>query len=267
MFLLAKIVGFLTSPSNVIGLLGILGLAALLIRWRRLGTTLLAVSVLLVLIAGLSPLGLFALAALEDRFPQPRLDKPVAGIIMLGGAVDTHITGTRGQPALNEGAERVTTTAALARRFPAARILLSGGGNHVLTDQSLTESAVARDVLVGLGVEAARIEMEERSRDTCENAEFSRQAAAPKDGDTWLLVTSASHMPRAMACFRAADFEVTPYPVDYRTRVPQYSYRLADTVANGLEASDLATHEWLGLLGYWLTGRTTELVPEAKGRP
>jgi uncharacterized SAM-binding protein YcdF (DUF218 family) len=139
---------------------------------------------------------------------------------MLGGAVDTHITAERGQATLNEAGERVTTMAELSRRFPQARLLLSGGANHVLTSQPVTESAVARDLLIGLGVDPARIEMEERSRDTCENAEQGMMLAKPQPGEQWLLVTSASHMPRAVACFRAAGFPIIPYPVDFRTRGP-----------------------------------------------
>jgi uncharacterized SAM-binding protein YcdF (DUF218 family) len=102
--------------------------------------------------------------------------------------------------------------------------------------------------------------MEESSADTCENAEESRLAARPAAGEQWLLVTSASHMPRAVACFRAVGYPVTPYPVDYRTRGVG-SLRAQSSIAEGLRAVDLAAHEWLGLLGYRLLGRTSELFP------
>ena len=201
------------------------------------------------------------LVVLEDRFPEPRLSEPVAGIIMLGGAVDTHITAERGQATLNEAGERITAMAELSRRFPQARLLLSGGANHVLTTQPITESAVARDLLVGLGVDPHRIELEERSRTTCENAEQSLLVAKPGEGDRWLLVTSASHMPRAVACFRAVGFSVIPYPVDYRTRGPEDLRRPVDSIADGLEAFDLAAHEWIGLATYRVLGQTHELLP------
>jgi uncharacterized SAM-binding protein YcdF (DUF218 family) len=221
----------------------------------------LVISTVVLIIAGWSPLGRAALMALEDRFPQSKLAEPITGFIMLGGAVDTHITAERGQATLNEAGERVTTMAELSRRFPQARLLLSGGANHVLTSQSVTESAVARDLLIDLGVDPGRIEMEERSRDTCENAEQSLLLAKPQPAENWVLVTSASHMPRAVACFRAAGFSIIPFPVDYRTRGAADLRRPVDSIADGLEALDLAAHEWIGLATYRLFGRTKELFP------
>lgn len=261
MFYVSKLIEFVLLPSNVAGLLGLLGILGILIGRRRLGLSFLILSTVLFVVGGWSPIGRAALMALEDRFPQPPLAEPIAGIIMLGGAVDTHITAERGQPTLNEAGERVTTMAEFSRRFPQARLLLSGGANHVLTSQPVTESAVARDLLIGLGVDPGRIEMEERSRDTCENAEQSLLLAKPQPGERWVLVTSASHMPRAVACFRAAGFFITPFPVDYRTRGAADLRRPVDSIADGLEALDLAAHEWIGLATYRLFGRTKELFP------
>lgn len=261
LFYFSKLVEFILSPSNIIGFLGLLGVLFLLIRRRLVGCVLLVISAVLLIIGGWSPLGRAALMTLEDRFPQPQLAEPVTGIVMLGGAVNPHIAAERGQPTLNEAGERITAVAELSRRFPQARLLLSGGANHVLTAQPVTESAVARDLLVGLGVDPQRIELEERSRTTCENAEQSLLVAKPKEGDRWLLVTSASHMPRAVACFRAVGFAVIPYPVDYRTRGSDDLRRPVDSIADGLQALDLAAHEWIGLATYRLLGQTRELLP------
>ena len=261
MFWLSKTIGFILLPSNVIGVLGLAGVIAALIGRRRLGLSLLIFSISLLVICGWSPLGPAMLVILEDRFPEPRLSEPVAGIVMLGGAVDTHITVERGHATLNEAGERVSAMLALSRRFPEARLVLSGGASHVLTTQPVTESAVARNLLVELGVEPSRIEVEERSRDTCENAEQSLLLATPRSGEQWLLVTSASHMPRAVACFRAAGFPVRPYPVDYRTRGEADLRRPVDSIADGLQAVDLAAHEWIGLTTYRLFGRTKDLLP------
>jgi uncharacterized SAM-binding protein YcdF (DUF218 family) len=260
MLVLWGLVDFLLLPSNLIASSAALGVAALLLRWRRLGVGLLATSTLLLIVCGWSPVGHAALALLEDRFPQPDVTGPVTGIVMLGGGVDTHITADRGQATLNEAAERITAVGALSRSFPEAQLLLSGGAGHVAPAQAVTESGVARDLLIALGVDPQRIEVEESSADTCENARESLLAAEPAAGETWLLVTSASHMPRAVACFRAVGYPVIPYPVDYRTRDvenldPPFS------VAEGLRAADLAAHEWIGLVGYWLLGRTSELFP------
>ncbi len=194
--MLSNIVDWLLLPSNLIVGLGILGILALVLRRRRLGLALTMASVILLAIAGWSPLGPWLLAALEDRFPKPAITAEPAGIIMLGGAVDTHISLARGAVTLNDGAERVVEIAALSRLYPETRILLSGGaGPH--QPGAPTETALARDQLVALGVPSSRIELEERSLTTCENATESAEAVAPAPDDDWLLVTSAQPLLRS----------------------------------------------------------------------
>jgi uncharacterized SAM-binding protein YcdF (DUF218 family) len=112
-----------------------------------------------------------------------------------------------------------------------------------------------------LGVAHDRITAEEQSRNTVENAVFSRLLADPKPGQRWVLVTSASHMPRAIAAFRAAGFPVEAYPVDWHTRGKDDAVELFASFAGGLAMTDYAVHEWVGLAVYWLTGKTSELFP------
>ena len=261
MFIVSKAVGFLLSPSNVIGLIGLFGVLLVVVNRRRPGGVVLVTAVVLLAIGGWSPAGPLLLRVLEERFPQAQIDDgPVSGIILLGGAVNTHITADRGMPTINDAGERITAIAELSRRFPEARLLLSGGASDITRDEPVTESDVARDILVGIGVDPRRIEMETVSRNTCENAEQSRRAAKPNSDELWLLVTSASHMPRAVGCFRAAGFPVLPYSVDFRTRNAD-GFRLAGSVGTGLQALDLAAHEWIGLASYRLLGRTDVLFP------
>jgi uncharacterized SAM-binding protein YcdF (DUF218 family) len=259
-FIASKLVESALLPSNVIVLLAVLGVFALIIRRRRLGVWLFCTSTLLLIVAGWSPLGPALVMRLEDRFPVPELPASITGFVMLGGAVDTHITTDRKSYALNDNAERVFETAALARRYPEARIILSGGASHLIIGEPLNESEIARNILVDLGVAPERIEMEERSRTTFENATESMLVAKPKPAETWLLLTSAYSMPRAVASFRAANFNVVPYPLDYRTR-PADLRRPVSSMAGGLELTDIAAHEWLGLLAYRLAGRTQSILP------
>jgi len=259
-FFLSQALDFVLLPSNIIALLGLGGCLALLLRCRRLGLATLAASSLL-LAVGWSPIGISGLLVLEDRFAPPTLPTNISGVILLGGAVDTHIAADRGVAALNEAGERLTAVRTLAERFPGARIFISGGAGHAGGERPLTESAVARDLLIAMGVADSRIAMEERSRNTCENAIESLAAIKPQPVDRWLLVTSASHMPRAMGCFRAAGFDVIPYPVDFRSRGNADLFRPAASIAIGLSTADLAAHEWIGLATYRLMGMTQELFP------
>jgi uncharacterized SAM-binding protein YcdF (DUF218 family) len=259
-FVLSKIIETVPSPSNVIALMGVLGLVALIFGRRRVGIALLVLSTVLLAAVGWSPLGPLLLETLEDRFPQPILPPDIAGIVILGGAVDTLVTENRGSISLNDNSERFTALVSLARRYPSARIILSGGADNLLIAHPVTQSEVGRRLLIDLGVPAERIEMEEMSRTTYESAAESLALAKPKPGEIWLLVTSAYNMPRAVAAFRAVGFEVVPFPVDYRTR-PADLTRPVASIAAGLEMTDIAAHEWLGLIGYHLTGRTKSLLP------
>ena len=261
MFIFSKLIEQFVIPSNFLLLFGLLGLLLMLFGRRRLGLALSTLCILLLAVCGWSTVGALMLAPLENRFASPDITQPPTGIIMLGGAVDTHLAGDRRLLALNDGGERLTETAALAHRFPTVRIFLSGGLGHIGSDTDPSESAVARQFLLSVGIPAERIAMEEKSRTTCENAEESFKALNPKPGETWLLVTSAWHMPRAVACFRAVKFDIVPYPVDFRTRLNARWRLVNKSSAVGLEDIDIAFHEWIGLFGYWLTGKTAAILP------
>lgn len=260
-FILSKFLGFIALPSNLLIEIGIVGVLLLFTQYRRLASWLVVTSIVLTAVVGWSPLGNILILPLEQRFPPwNSSDGPPNGLVVLGGAITPDVSAARGTAALNEAAERVTAAAALARRYPNTRIVYSGGSNAVLADR-IPEAPFAVAELEALGVAHDRITAEEQSRNTIENAVFSRLLAQPKSGERWLLITSAYHMPRAMAAFRAAGFAVEAYPVDWRTRGPIDSGRPFGALSEGLRRTDEAAHEWVGLLGYWLTGRTKELFP------
>ena len=105
--------------------------------------------------------------------------------------------------------ERVLDTIALAHRYPKARILISGGGGTVFGDGA-AEAPIIADYFKSIGIDPARILVEDRSRTTSENAVYSRALAKPREGERWLLVTSAWHMPRAVGVFEKAGFRSRP---------------------------------------------------------
>ncbi len=231
-------------------------------RFRRLASWLIVTSVVLIALVGFSPLGNALILPLEQRFPPWDPVARRAGRHRRPRRLDHpgHRSDPRRRFALNDAAERITATVELARKYPNARIIFTGGNASLFRDAP-TEAAVAVRQFEALGIAPDRITAEEQSRNTIENAVFSRLIAQPKPGERWLLVTSASHMPRAMGVFRAADFPVEAYPVDYHTRGPGDATRPFSSVAFGMAQTDLAMHEWTGLLAYWLTGKTTEFFP------
>jgi len=181
----------------------------------------------------------------------------VAGIIVLGGGQDARITFERGQPTVSDPAERLIEAAALMRRYPEAEVIFSGG----LGFGNTTEADVARGIFELMGADTGRIMFDETARNTYENALATYAAVLPDPNSTWLLVTSATHMPRSMAVFRKAGWPVVAFPVDYRTgrtRSKETWFQLA----RHLNDLDLAVHEYVGLIAYWALGRIDDPWPE-----
>ena len=262
-FVLSKTVAFLLLPSNLLIVLGLVGVVLLATRCRRAGIRLVVASILLLAVAGFSPIGLLLSHILENRFPSwnPARGAP-DGIIVLGGAIDPLLSSQRRTVALNASAERVTVVAKLARAYPKARIVYSSG-NAALFPQAPPEADFVLPLLESFGIARERVTLETHARNTAENAAFTKALVKPKPGERWLLVTSALHMPRAVGCFRRVGFAVEPYPVDWTTppRLDLASLAPADELSAGLFRLDKASHEWLGLLAYRLTGRTSALLP------
>lgn len=260
-FIASKIFGLLTTPSNVIAAICVIGVLLLATRWRSWGANLATLGVALLLIGGFSPLGNLVLLPLSERFPAWHdTGRAPDGIVVLGGAINPELTVARGAPEINSAAERMTAAAMLARRYPNAKIVLSGGNSNLFNPQS-TEAEVGRQLLESLGVPRDHIVMEDRSRTTFENARFTRDLVQPKAGEYWLVVTSAYHMPRSIGAFRAVGFDVDAYPVDWRTRGWRDAWIPFDAISEGLSRLDTAAHEWVGLVSYRLAGRSSELFP------
>lgn len=261
-FPLSKLIFFAITPSNLLILIGCLGAVLLLAgRLARIARALVLVSVAGFVFAGFTPLSAWLALPLEDRFAAFVDDGgPVAGIIVLGGGVETGLTRARGQIVVNDAGERQVAMADLARRYPAARIVFSGGSGS-LSGDAMSEAEAIGLHADALGLPRTRLIQEDRSRNTRENATFTADKIQPKPGERWLLVTSAWHMPRAVGCFRKVGFAVTAYPVDYRTGGPLDAARFNAFASSGLVLLDLVAKEWVGLVAYRLAGYVDDWFP------
>jgi uncharacterized SAM-binding protein YcdF (DUF218 family) len=261
-FLASKLLWMATAPVTLMLALELVGVVLL---WRgrvRAGRRFVLVGAGAMVICGVLPLGTLMLRPLENRFPplSPTLPPPT-GIIVLGGSSDQALSAARGRVTIVEAADRLTEAVILARRFPAARIVFTGGSN-ALSGITVTEAADARHLWVAMGVADDRITTEDRSRNTDENVRFSKRLVEPEPGETWVLVTSAYHMPRAVGLFRANDWPVIPDPVDYRTFGTPADWRLNTDPTAGLARFSMALREWIGLVAYALSGRTQAILPQ-----
>lgn len=259
---LSKIAHFFILPSNFLTALILLGLVVALFSKRKRFGALLAWSGLLgLLVCGFSPAANWLILPLEERFSRPEDLSGFDGIIVLGGAVDTVVTGGRGDTALTLSAERITITARLARRLPEAKVIHSGGQGIIIPDQA-TEAEGAARLFEDFGISSNRVMLEDGSRNTWENATLTKKLVDPQPGQKWLLVTSAYHMPRAIGVFQSAGWTgIIAYPVDYRTSGAGDRSLWFDGISKGLRRFDVAFREWLGLLVYRLGGRTPDLFP------
>jgi len=259
-FVASKLFWTFASPIDLLLIGALLGALYSGGRHARIGRPV-AIAALLVLIAvAMTPIGLLLAVPLEDRFPQPPADMPPPyGIIVLGGAINDAVSKARGQSVFDEG-ERVVETAQLAKRYPAARIIFSGGAG-ALTAGASTEALEARKLLVDLGVDPARVTLEDKSRSTDENARFTARLVHPEPSQRWLLVTSAYHTTRSIGVFEKAGFNVIPFPVAYRTLGSQNGLTWDFDPARNFRIFEVATKEWIGLAAYWATGRMDHLFP------
>jgi len=260
-FLLAKTIGNMVAPANFLIGLGLLGVILLLTRFATLGRRLMATSLVLLAICGFSPLANFVLYPLEQRFPKwdsSRGDPD--GIIVLGGSLDADLSAAHGVTVISGAADRIVSAATLAHRYPNARLVYTGGSPNVLNNDA-KEADYATGLFQGLGIAKSRLTMERLSRNTVENAEFTKDLVKPKPGERWLLVTSAYHMPRSMGLFRKAGFPVEAYPVDWKVGTEEDLLKYYVNANAGLGRIDLGAREWLGLIANRLTGKSDTLLP------
>lgn len=263
-FALSKLFWIVVQPINLVGILILLGVVAAFLRFRRIGLFF-SVSGLLVLALGAwTSLGALLLHPLEDHFSRPDpAPENIAGIIVLGGGFEGGVNLARGGYELNASGDRFVEAAILARRYKQARVVVTGG-NGSLTLEGEGDGDTAPRLLTALGVEPERLVLERRSRNTYENAVFTRELVQPQNGEIWLLVTSAFHMPRAVGLFRKTGFDVVPWPADYRTAGNETFGPAQDNVADSLQNLSLGVREWIGLAAYRLTGRIDGFFPDRR---
>ncbi|MDA5193393.1 YdcF family protein [Govanella unica] len=259
--LAAKLFWGLFAPANLIGLLGAFGLLAAVLRWREISVRLIGLCLILLVCFGFLPLGQILIRPLENRFPMaaPTDIARARGIIVLAGSENPSLTESRSQPALGEASTRLLAGVELAKRFPKKPLIFTGGEPN---ENGITQADVAAMVFETLGVDTSQALYEKESMNTYDSALKTRSLVKPQGKEPWILVTSAYHMPRSIAVFEAAGWTVIPYPVDYQTR--ESGLDIGINVTKRLRVSDLAVHEWIGLLVYSLLDRTNDFFPHPK---
>lgn len=255
-FIASKLIGALLRPDTWIVLALAVVVLALVLNRRRIALWVGSITLALLVALAILPLGDLLLQPIERTYPaEPALGQ-VDGIIVLGGGEDARASAFWGQMQLNEGGERYTAALALARRFPEARLLFTGGSGALrdLAGPETSEADIAGRFFRDQGVSPERLLLEGQSRNTAENARLSLALAAPAPGETWVLVTSAFHMPRAMRSFETAGWTgLVPWPIDYRTSA--FKDGIGWNLTRNLLVLNTAIREQVGQIAYRLSGR------------
>jgi uncharacterized SAM-binding protein YcdF (DUF218 family) len=255
-----RVFWIVAQPVSVIALLLVLGLLLMWLKRRRLAATAFTLAALLLGLISFTTFGYLALAPLEGRFVRPAEPARIDGIVVLGGGMDVGANSVRGGWELTRSGDRFVETLRLALRHPEARILVAGGGSALQAGEEPEATAGAR-FFRDFGIAPERLIIEDQSRNTVENAANAKALGRPQPGETWLLVTSAFHMPRSVGLFRRAGFAVVPWPTDYMTTGEEGIGIKVDEIAENLSVSTIALREWAGLAGYYVTGRIDEVLP------
>ena len=261
MFLVSKIFWLVAQPLSLAFLSLLIGVLLIFARFRRSGGVFASLGLAVLFLTLFTTAGSYFLQILENRFRRPAPEPAeLSCIIVLGGAFENVVIASRGGMEFNQAAERFVETLRLARAYPAARILVSGGDGS-LSGLYEGDAQASEGFFKTFGIGADRLIREGESRTTFENALNTRDLLAKHRMERCALVTSAYHMPRSVGLFRANGIEVLPWPADYRTSgkvrlgfdftQPSLNAQLATTAAK----------EWTGLLAYYLLGRTQTLLP------
>lgn len=255
-FIASKLIGALLRPDTWI----IIGLAivvlALITQRRRLALWVGCLTLSVLVTLAILPLGNLLMQPIERSYPANPPLSQVDGIIVLGGGEDARASAYWGQMQFNEGGDRFAAGIAFARQFPDARLLFTGGSGALrdLAGAAVSEASIAEQFFLDQGLNPERLLLESRSRNTAENASFSLALADPGADETWVLVTSAFHMPRAMRSFEAAGWSgLVAWPVDYRTS--RFTDDIGWDLTHNLQVLNTAIREQAGQLAYRLTGR------------
>jgi uncharacterized SAM-binding protein YcdF (DUF218 family) len=256
-FYLSKIAAPFTDPVAIVyvvlvasAVLGISGRG----RWARRG---IGAAVGLMTVVMFTPLDYWLWAPLENRFPVPAAPACIDGIVVLSGGEATVESARHGVLLLEDAPMRYVVLSDLMSRYPAARVIFTGGSGWLGADP-ISEDDVARDVMTKLHLDLSRVRFDAKARSTWENAVNAKELAQPKKEERWVLLARASQMPRAVGSFRILGWDILPWPTDYVRVGPDW---VSPYPSGRFWSLYLAEHEWIGLFAYWMTGRSSELFP------
>ncbi|RKQ39709.1 envelope biogenesis factor ElyC [Enterobacter sp. R1(2018)] len=250
LFILKKFIGGLLLPLPF--LLLVIGLAILLLwfsRWQKTAKALLTAGWLALLLMSIQPVADSLLKPIEDTYPTWRGDERVNYVVVLGGGYTWNPDWAPSSNLINNSLPRVTEGVRLWRANPGAKMIFTGA--RAMTNSVSTAEAGAR-VAESLGVPRSEIITLDSPKDTEEEAAAVAKAIGKQP---FLLVTSASHLPRAVIFFHNAGLNPLPAPANQMAvDSPLNPWERIIPSPLWLMHSDRVGYETLGRVWQWLKG-------------
>lgn len=258
-FILSKLFWIVISPTNLLVILFILGTLFFIFKAYNAARLSLIPATFLAGLLMVYPIGDYIIQPLEKRFAKPvEWPSHIDGIIVLGGGEDLKRSVSWQTAELGQGGDRYLAAKALADRYPNAKVIFTGGSGLFLNATSDSEGMIARTIFEQLDIHPSRYILETQSRNTYEN--FLNTTPLLDPNGQYMLVTSANHMPRSVGIARRFELNITPYPVDFRSNQGEMRYANFNFFENA-ETLEKGVKEWLGLLAYYLSGKSDTLYP------
>ncbi len=197
----------------------------------------------------------YLIAPLESRYPRNPPVEKIDAVVVLSGMADLKLSG-QGSVELEAGSDRIIEAILLARRFPDSLLIISGGSGNLLHQETSEAALLSRYLVPQLGIPIERIMVDATSRNTTENAVNTREILNRNGIERFVLITSAFHMQRSMACFHKVGLDPIPWPVDFKSHKNNLDVFSLIPGTGSLVRTDAAIHEYIGLLVYKIMGYT-----------
>lgn len=260
-FTLSKLLWLLIKPDNVLVIGLSISIILFILKKDVIAKKLMYVFISLTLIIAIFPIGDWLIYPLETHFDTTaELPEKVDGIILLGGSFVTNTSQYWGKIQTNHFADRIYQFLALLKRYPNAKAIFTGGNADPFKNIP-SEAHFAKQLFNNIGIQEGRILFEDKARNTYENALLSQAIANPKKGENWIVISTAWHLPRAVGIFCKQQWPVIPYPADFHTH-PDYLFSPTLNLGDHINQLNFGIREWIGLVAYYLTGKTTAILPE-----
>ena len=258
-FFLSKFLWYFVNPFSLFIFLFFLSFIFLILKKTKIYLVLFSISLIYILLISILPIGKLGIYFLEREF-HTRIEYPdkIDGILILSGATKPYLSNEYNSIEINASAERLIESVFLIRKHQKAKIIFSGGSG-ALKFSKLTHAKVAKKFFEKMNVDNGQIIYENKSRNTYENIIFSKKIAMPNKNESWLLVTSAFHMKRAILIAKKQNWKFIPYPVDFN-QPKKISLKPSIDMFSNLSTLQVAFHEWLGLFSYYILGRTKKIL-------